>query len=281
MAGVKTLPNKDIRASRRRVWLRLAVLLVGLTAVVLGCRCLVIFGYRHLFVRNPRFAVEAENIIVESTGYFGRSAGARQLMARMIRARLAEKADRGAPVTIFSDTPGELRHWISRIFPSIASARVERVLPGSLSVKLTERIPRAFINSSGSTLLIDDDGVLMDRRFCVFNASELPVIETGVSGWQVGDNTARLRPALELLATARGRYPELGIYSVTAVDEKSIRFNMTYRGGSKRYHVLMKPENFDRNLLYLSSACEQAVSSGMTHNIANMLYDVGVTWQSQ
>ena len=115
----------------------------------------------------------------------------------------------------------------------------------------------------------------------MFNVSELPVIETGVSSWQVGDDTSRLRPALELLAIARSRYPELGIYSVTAVDEKSIRFNMTSRGGAKKYHVLMKPENFDRNLLYLSSACEQAVSSGMTHNIANMLYDVGVTWQSQ
>ena len=280
MAGVKTLSNKDIRASRRRVWLRLAILLIGLAAVVLGCRYMVILGYRHLFVRNPRFAVEEENIVVEGTGYFGRADGARQL-ARVIRVRLAEKAGRGVPVTIFSDTPGDLRHWIARIFPSIESARVERVFPGSLSVKITERIPRAFINSSGSTLLVDDDGVLMDRRFCMFNVSELPVIETGVSSWQVGDDTSRLRPALELLAIARSRYPELGIYSVTAVDEKSIRFNMTYRGGAKKYHVLMKPENFDRNLLYLSSACEQAVSSGMTHNIANMLYDVGVTWQSQ
>ena len=60
--------------------------------------------------------------------------------------------------------------------PSIKSAQVARVLPDTLAVKITERIPRAYLFDSNSKWVVDETSMVMDRKQCVDLDRNLPVI---------------------------------------------------------------------------------------------------------
>lgn len=256
---------------------RFLLLLAGAVVIVLLAFLVYYQGKEHLFRLNPRFGLG--RIEVESQGYWGQNEDSRRQLRSMVSAYMNEHAAQGETVTVFAVNLGELRRYLEAI-PSVESAAVERVLPGTLSVRLRERTPRAFINDPTYQMVIDDEGRLMDSRFCLIT-EKLPVIQSD-RRWNLADNgkTEALMPAVALLRAARNNFKnDLKISRVTAVDSESILFDMHFRDGDRLYHVLMKPENFEDNLLKLRDACVQAQGAGLSHDTINMLYSIGVTWQ--
>lgn len=96
----------------------------------------------------------------------------------------ALRVSRGSPILGFD--PQEARRRLEQI-PWIASARVERRLPGVISVTLTERTPMALWQHDHQLSLVDGKGiVLTDRNLDHF--PHLPML--------VGDDAPRQGPAL-------------------------------------------------------------------------------------
>ncbi len=265
------------RPDGRRTMRHALVLLVGLVAVValtvFACRQ----GWEYLFRRNPRFGLI--RIDIESSGYWGKDAETRRLMASMVEVSLKDGLPPGVAATVFSGRLGDIRRALEAV-PSIESASVERILPGVLRVRLVERTPRAFVNGPGSLanhLVIDDEGRLMESRYCL-NTSALPVIVSDRS-WRIGDDTGPLKAAVEVLAAARIHYPDIRIRKVSAVDPECVGLSINFRGGGTLYTVLMSPESFEENLWRLQRGLEDLIRSGEPYVVINMLYRHGITLQ--
>ena len=277
-------PKNNIKeqrnGSKKRFWMRFLILLGGcilaLAVLVMGIKA----GCRKLLQENVRFAVTPENIAVKSTGFWEKEEN-KKMFSQMVFNSLMQEVEEGKPVTIFSRSLADLREQLLgvRNFSSIYSVSIERVLPGSLKINLVERIPRAFINSPDFYLVADENAVLMHKDFCLMDNHDLPVIHTGRS-WEVNDDTSALKPVMELLTAARLEHPEIHIERVDFFDKEKITFVMTYRGGEKRYIVHLKTENYSWYLNRISAACDQALAENRQGDVLNLLYDIGVTWQS-
>ncbi len=249
---------------RRALWL-LAGVLVLCGAVWLLLR----EGRTWLFERNSRFALR--QVEVESTGYWAKNVETRRQLCSLAGLQP------GGGVTVFGDRLQDIRERLELI-PSVEAAMVERVLPDKLKIRLEERIPRASLNTYSSGLVIDSYGVVMDNRFCQSARGDLPVLMTGRNDWRPGMVGEELKSALELLLVIQRQFPDIRVLVLNAADAELMNFKINFRG-LRVYQVWMKPEKYVLNLQILQSACEQAIATNDPHTIANMLYNVGVTWQ--
>jgi cell division protein FtsQ len=75
-------------------------------------------------------------------------------------ADIFEAIDHAGTGSLLSFDSAEARARIERL-PWVASARIARVFPGSLDVRITERSPAALWTSNGSDYLIDADGRML------------------------------------------------------------------------------------------------------------------------
>ncbi len=101
--------------------------------------------------------------------------------------------------------------------PGIASARVERVLPDTLKVTISERIPRAVLARRGNSQLIDSDAVVISSERSMGIERSLPVI-FGFSRRipDYGDTFEELKPALDFIMLCRTEYPSLRVATVNS-----------------------------------------------------------------
>ena len=183
------------------IWLTVIVLLAAAlaTAVILGVSAI----YPHWFEKNPRMVLRRIRISSSDRSgfpnYWNTGRGRRKLLKRLA-------LNPGVPLAEI-DT-GELRAELenTKKFSSVQSARVVRVLPDTLSIELTERIPVAFLDSRDSKVVVDDAGVLIRRSESMAaagNWEELPLI-TGLDRRNtVGERDPRLSPAVALIIEAQ------------------------------------------------------------------------------
>ncbi len=134
---------------------------------------------------------------------------------------------RGSPILAFD--PAEAKAELERL-PWVKEAAVERRLPDTVRVRLTERRPLALWQRHGKLALIDRDGVEIKgadpARF-----SALPMV--------VGDDAPHhAAPLLALLATE----PELGRRVTAAVRVGSRRWNLRLDAGEGASVDVQLPE---------------------------------------
>ena len=226
------------------------------------------FGVRALyglwFSGNERLTLR--RLQVASRGYWnGREA---ELMRRL-------ELKNGTP--LFALDPKAIREKLERI-PCVESARVHRIPPDTLSVELTERIPRALLGAPGSLLVADENAVVMTRRESLAEGGKLalPVI-TGVplSGMRPGTADRRLLPALDLIMLTLRRYPMFHISTVSMNSQDSMVCYFLYRGGRSYYRAVLPVRS--RGLEFLLSALESAIievrRSGDAQRNFNLSYD--------
>ena len=90
--------------------------------------------------------------------------------------------------------------------PWVRSARVLKVLPDTLRIEVTERLPNAFALIDGELFLTDDSGILIDRLRPEHPFTDLPVIR-GLDGLESEDWGGRLTRAAGLLAELDDAHP--------------------------------------------------------------------------
>jgi len=128
--------------------------------------------------------------------------------------------------------------------PWVKEASVRRVLPGTLRVAVTERIPGALALVRGSVYVVDDGGFVMgpagpDLPY------DLPLL-IGVDGHQGKDRDAVLARGVALLMRLHGIFPAW-TRGISEVDlSRSDRVLVTRLDGGPK--ILLDPERVDRNL---------------------------------
>jgi hypothetical protein len=169
------------------------------------------------------------------------------------------------------------------LVPAIDSVSIERVLPRTLKIRVTERVPVAQVSvpradgANGivvSVIQLDADGVVvqpLDPRLCTVPLSQrnsrLPVI-TGLNAYQlqVGRRieSAPLQSALQLLR-AFGHSPMTGLVDLQRVDVSSpeILVVTTVQGSEITFGLEDFPRQFGRwrSIYDLARSMKKAIAS--------------------
>ncbi len=164
-----------------------------------------------LMTGNPRFTVK--RVEVASSGYWqGKD---RELAAR---AGIVPGSN------IFSVDPGKLRRRILQI-QNIDSCEVQRVLPDTLVLNLTERVPRAQLFSFRSNVVVDEYGRQFKRSESSAGRRRLPVI----TGLRPASLNEQLAPALALIMTTIKDYPDITVETVSVANPYRLTVTLLYR----------------------------------------------------
>lgn len=218
-------PQRRPEVRRRAVWrqlLRWGPRLVAGAAVLAVLGATFYAGFRFLDT-SPRFrlwdtsAVEVLNL--------------RYASATLVRERFAEDAGRSVLWI-----PLEARRKAVEEIPWIARARVERLLPNRLRVVVEERTPVAFLRQGSQLVLVDAEGVLLERpeaaRFT------FPVV-TGIHpGMEREERRARLKLYEEFIRDldAGERTYSDDISEVDLSDTENLRATVAEKGEAVLLH---------------------------------------------
>lgn len=177
----------------------------GEAVIVLGIIAFSWIGIRALLdsqiFRNPQYQVRV--IEVDTDGV-------------MTREQALEKTGIREGLNIFSLNLDSSQRVLSLI-PEIKSAKVERILPDSVSIKIEARHPVAWVaprdtgedpSAMQTACLVDSDGVMMKPENFHSSHARLPVVYgVPTEQWRPGDkiDLPELHAALELFARASER----------------------------------------------------------------------------
>ncbi len=143
--------------------------------------------------------------------------------------------------------------------PSIENVSVARVLPDTLTINIVERIPRAYLYNSNSSLLVDSNGVVMDARSCVNLRRNLPVL-TGFkadSRLMPGDEMPQLRQALDLIMLVVKKYPELKILRVNLNIPREIQMSFMVPSCDIPLNAILPRTKIEEKLVVLKETLRQ------------------------
>ena len=136
----------------------------------------------------------------------------------------------------------------------ISDASIYRVLPDTLKVNVIQRIPLAYLSKFGSEWVIDEDCVVMNRKYCMKVRYTLPVINNFKhASLYSGKNLPQLKQAVELIKLATYEFRNFKIYSLDLEDADKITFVMI-RKRRRAYKVIMPRKNLKRMMIILREA---------------------------
>ena len=124
--------------------------------------------------------------------------------------------------------------------PSIAQVSIYKILPDTLAVEITERIPRAFLHWKGNKIVVDEESVVMPTASCVNVSKDLPVI-TGFRSKPEdllpGNILEQVASALKLLALADDKCPGITIKRISLTKDKEYNTTVFDKNTRKTYTV--------------------------------------------
>ena len=120
--------------------------------------------HNKLFTENPRFVLRRIELNTMSNGYWKNRESS---MWRRLGLKEGEN--------IFSVDLKKTREKLLCI-SNLSNAEVEIVLPDTLKIDLTERVPRAFLGNESSPWVLDDKCILVPRSETIATRLDLPVI---------------------------------------------------------------------------------------------------------
>ncbi len=218
-------PPRRPAVRRRGVWRQLLdrwPRLVAGAAVLMALGATFYAGFRSLHT-SPRFrlwdssAVEVLNL--------------RYASATQVRDRFA--GDAGRSVLWI---PLEARRRAVEEIPWVARARVQRLLPNRLRVVVEERTPVAFVRQGSQLLLVDGEGVLLERPEA--GSFTFPVV-TGIhAGMEREERRARLQLYEEFIRDldAGERAYSDEISEVDLSDTENLRATVVEKGAAVLLH---------------------------------------------
>jgi len=152
--------------------------------------------------------------------------------------------------------------------PSISKASIYKILPDTLIVKISERLPRAFLHWQGHSNVVDTNSVVMAAASCISVPKDLPVI-TGFRSKPAdlipGKILYQIKPALALIKNANEECPRILIRRVSLSNPKEFNTNIVDRKTMKNYNVMLLRNNILEELAALESVLG-AIDAGKGKN---------------
>jgi cell division protein FtsQ len=175
--------QKSRETSRLRTYWKRAVLVFkwgmgGITLLLLATGVLLV---RHFLLHSARFNIATREI--QGLHYVSES----QILSKLTEAETHSR-------NLLSLNLVELRKSIEQI-PWVSEAAVRRTLPNKLTIEITERRPIAYAKVDATTLLVDDEGVLLENSTEMTSQFDFPVIiglESGYDREVLARNRQRL-----------------------------------------------------------------------------------------
>ena len=171
-----TSPQRRSRNRRTAIRVGAVMMLLGGIAGLYGSR----MGAAEISLQDRFYAQTARlGLRITDVALEGRQFTSRADVMTALNAR------QGAPILAFD--PGAARAALESL-PRVASAEVERRLPDTVNVRITERAPVAIWQCNGKMVLIDRDGVVLGSD-ALASYTALPMV--------VGEDAAK--PASDIL----------------------------------------------------------------------------------
>ncbi|MBN1865270.1 MAG: FtsQ-type POTRA domain-containing protein [Victivallales bacterium] len=226
-----------------RVILALLLLLSLLVLVFYAIR----MGHRRLFSANRHFTLR--RVVVKSGGWWKSREGEVCLILGLARGES----------NLFGIDLSAARLKIEGE-PAIASASVYKIIPDTLVVEITERVPKAYVFFYGNKLVVDEDSVVMHTDSCVNFSRDLPVItgfKVGGSGLLPGNVLPQTVPALDFLDAAGAEAPRVIVRRVSLSNEKEFNVNISDTIGGRNYDLLLPRKGMREKLAVLEKVLEE------------------------
>ena len=245
----------------KRRWVRISLALLLVVIIIAGAILSVIFASDALFFKNEHFTLR--RITVQSPGWWNRRS---QRVSSVLDLTLND--DNLFAIDL------EQKRMVLEANPSIGQVSISRVLPDTLVIKITEKIPRAALYSRRSKWLINDSAMVMDRDTCLGIGNDLPVIY----GLQLSKKLTagvilkKTLPALELIALVLQHYPGIKLFTINISDPKFMDIKLLYGSSNKIYSVRMPKEQLPVMTKILKNSLRQARLTGDTRQILNLTY---------
>ncbi len=238
-------------------WLLAGLLLLsGLLAagIYFFCNC--------LFSENRHFTLQELKLQEIGPGYWGKRYSQIAQLAGICPGK----------DNLWKIRPADVRARILKI-PAVNHCEVRRVLPDTLQITISERIPRAAMENPGSSRVLADDGMVLNRFEALKMDGELPVI----SGFKKMDRApvpGSLCPeagnALRLLGECLQNYPDISILYVNIANPAKLDCSVRYRN-RRSYRVIFPADGkFD----YLMAAFQSAVIDVLKNNDSRSTFDL-------
>lgn len=151
----------------------------------------------------------------------------------------------------------------------IKSARIYRVLPDTLKIEITQRVPIAYLFRYGAKWVIDEDAVVMNKKYCMKLKYSLPVINGfKYERLRSGEKLSGLKQAIDLIKLTTYEFQKIKISSISLKNTRQITFVMIKK--RRAYRVLMPKENMNNMLKVLRDALRK--KQGKHQSTVNLNY---------
>lgn len=247
-----------------RIWLAVIIIF----SVFGGGALFVWLTAKNMFSENPRFAVRT--ITVKSVGYWK---GREREICDMLKIRPGIS-------NLFALDLGGLRGRLARE-ASIEHVSVQRILPDTLIIDITERIPRAFVNSHPSTnpvWVVDSNCVLMESAKCMNIDNSLPVI-IGVrpdTAPVPGMKIPSILSAMDLIMLTVRDYPMINIAYVSLIQPGQLVCGVFYRNNRNpedAFRIYLPEKNLRESILKMVTAIEKVQKENNPTRQINLMYE--------
>ncbi|MDD5598204.1 MAG: FtsQ-type POTRA domain-containing protein [Victivallaceae bacterium] len=232
----KTIPSKE---KQKFVRITLALFIIFAAVALLG---LAGWGmFRVLFTKN-------EHLVLRRIELEGMDPGRTGAMAKYLGLNVDTD-------NLFSINLAGIRRKVEKI-SYIKSAGVYRVLPDTVRITVTQRVPIAYLFEYDSKWVMDEDAIVLDRNYCMDLKYPLPVIrDFPCRTIKAGEKLPEMESAVELVKLARYEFRDFRISSISLKAPEKITFLMIE--GNRPYKVLVPPKKLKDSLQKLTYALRQ------------------------
>ena len=247
--------NKTVNSKEKQKFLRifLVLLIICFSLVALAFAC---WGaYRVMFTKNERFVMRR----IKLEGLESKRTDA---LIKYLKLKLYKD-------NLFDIDIAAIRRKIEKI-SYIKNASVCRVLPDTLKINVTQRVPIAYLFRYGAKWVIDEDAVIMNKKYCMKFKYSLPVI-TGFKYRRLksGEKIPGLKQAIDLIKLTTYEFQKFKICSIILKDTKKITFVMIKK--RRAYKILIPHEKMNNMLHVLRKALQK--KQGKYKSTIDLTYD--------
>jgi hypothetical protein len=125
--------------------------------------------------------------------------------------------------------------------PEIEKVEIRRILPDTLDIQITERIPVAFIERMNGAFLVDREGVVIRKSHAIDISGVLPVIVTHKDKLPApGEVFEEVKPALEFIQLTKkiADYSSLRIMRMELLKDDFVTIKIHFSGDAEDWYLI-------------------------------------------
>ena len=248
---MSALKKANIKMSRKtKIIIGIVITIALLCGIVIG----LFLAWRNMFRQNDRFLVLRVNV-TSAEGQGKWHGKVKEVMPIVIDAKKdakdpsssdtekkipEKKINQKELLNLFDLDLKVLREKLEEV-PEIEKVEIRRVLPDTLDIQITERVPVAFIERVNGPLLIDRDGVVIRRSHAIDISGVIPVIVTHKKELPApGEVFEDVKQVLEFIQLTKkvADYSSLRIMRMELLKDDFVTIKIHFSGDAEDWYLI-------------------------------------------